>query len=91
MNKKAIISRYISTPAGRAALAAAMTQPMRTTFDYEPPINYIIKNLSDDREEAKRYILYLVRSLKKFDNLRTAIRETHPEYEEILDKFLVLK
>lgn len=93
MNKEAIISKYISTPAGRARLAASMVQPLRGGIDYgylELPVDWIVGKIKE-QDDMRKYIHNYVKRFKKFDNLRAAIQQACPENETVLDKFLVLK
>lgn len=95
MNKQALISQYISTPAGRAALAASMASPIRTNLGYlEMPQYWIVGKLDiikSNRNSVKEFMVDYIRKYKRFDTLRSAIQETCPEYEIVLDKLLVLK
>lgn len=93
--REALIFKYISTPDGLDAMAKSMTQPLRTRLDYMEPhpdntINNLTK-LNKDRSEVSKYIMNYIKTYKECRYLRSAIQQSHPEYENILDKLLVLK
>ena len=93
-NKELIISKYITTVADRAKLAASMIN-LRTRLEYyEPSTAYSIEKLNHhvfSKQSVKEYIVNYIRKNKATINLRTAIQQTHPEYEIMLDKLLVLR
>jgi hypothetical protein len=92
MKFEGIISQYIKSPAGRAALAAAMQQPLRTVLYYsEPHIFQIVDMLSCEDIKIKEYIMHYVKTYKEYCNLRSAIKQCCPEFEIVLDKILLLK
>lgn len=43
--KEALISKMISTPQGRQALAASMLQPLRTRLDYGNDDKKLLRNI----------------------------------------------
>lgn len=64
--------------------------------DDEPSVENIVDDMTyfdghKNREMTRQYIVNYIRSHKKFANLRAAIQESCPEYEDILNKLLVLK
>lgn len=92
MNKReVIISNYIKSPTGRAALAASMMQPLRTRLEYREPSIELISRTLVKEEDMKQYICWYIKQYKRHDNLRTAIKQTCPDKEVVLDKLLILR
>jgi len=60
---------------------------------YEQSVEFIAEILEKNSDHAYRrnFIAKYIREQKRYENLRVAIREVCPEYEEMLDKLLVLK
>jgi hypothetical protein len=90
---EAIVLKYISSPAGKAALTAAMMRPLRTTLDYkynESPVELLVETI-EQVQDMRQYIYAYVKRQMKHDNLRAAIQKARPEYEVLLDKMLILK
>lgn len=59
----------------------------------EESVEYSVKVLSSstERGDRRKYIISYIRDNSRYNNLRTAIKEVCPEYEEMLDKLLILK
>lgn len=84
------ISQYLSTQAGRRALAQSMIQPLRTRLDYsEPSVDKIITDIL--KSDIREYLLMYIKTYKSYNNLRIALKEINPVYEDIFEKLLILK
>lgn len=60
---------------------------------YEQSVEFATEILKKNTDHTYRrnFIVKYIRENKMYGNLRVAIREVCPEYEEVLDKLLVLK